>query len=144
MGRRAAPTSRRRAPSSERVGGERARRREQLTQDAHFAALQLAQARRQLALAAKADTVATKRFEVANNRYVIGRIGIDNLYIAQSEKDQALQQYVQALRGYWHGVLPPAAGDAVRLRGGRAVAIAGEAYNGRTRIGRISSPRSGG
>ncbi|HEY8063014.1 MAG TPA: TolC family protein, partial [Gemmatimonadales bacterium] len=48
-----------------------------------------------------ADTVAAKRFDVAYNRYVIGRITIDNLYIAQSEKDQALQGFVQALRAYW-------------------------------------------
>jgi outer membrane protein TolC len=75
--------------------------REQTMLDAHFGALQLAQSRRQLAIAAKADTVATKRFEVALNRYVIGRIAIDNLYLAQSEKDQALQQYVASLRGYW-------------------------------------------
>jgi outer membrane protein len=74
---------------------------EQTAQDAHFAALQLSQARRNLALSAKGDTVATKRFEVALNRYVIGRIPIDNLYVAQSEKDQALNQFVQALRGYW-------------------------------------------
>jgi len=70
-------------------------------QDAHFAALQLGQARRNLDVSAKADTVAAKRFEVAYNRYVIGRIGIDNLYIAQNEKDQAVNQYLQALRNYW-------------------------------------------
>jgi outer membrane protein TolC len=75
--------------------------REQAIQDAHFAALQLAQSARQLALAAKGDTVGAKRFEVAKNRYVIGRIGIDNLYQAQNEKDQALAQYVASLRGYW-------------------------------------------
>jgi outer membrane protein TolC len=74
---------------------------EQTAQEAHFAALQLSQARRNLALSAKADTVAGKRFDVALNRYVIGRIAIDNLYIAQSEKDQALAGFVQALRGYW-------------------------------------------
>jgi outer membrane protein len=74
---------------------------EQTAQEAHFAALQLSQARRNLALSAKADTVAGKRFEVALNRYVIGRIAIDNLYLAQNEKDQALTQYVQSLRGYW-------------------------------------------
>lgn len=74
---------------------------EQTAQDAHFAALQLSQARRNLALSAKGDTVAAKRFEVALNRYVIGRIPIDNLYVAQTEKDQALNQFVQALRGYW-------------------------------------------
>ena len=75
--------------------------REQVAQEAHFAALGLSQARRNLVVSAKADTVAQKRFEVAYNRYVIGRIGIDNLYIAQNEKDQAVNQYLQALRSYW-------------------------------------------
>ena len=84
-----------RAESNQRLA------REELIQEAHFAALQLEQSRSQLDLAAKADTVANKLFEVAKNRYLIGRIGIDNLFIAQNEKDQALQQYVQSLRGYW-------------------------------------------
>lgn len=75
--------------------------REQARQDAHFAVLQVSLARRQLAIAAKADTVAAKRFEVAYNRYVIGRIDVDVLYLAQNEKDQALLAYGQALRGYW-------------------------------------------
>ncbi len=74
---------------------------DQAAQEAHFAALELVQARRNLLLSAKADTVALRRFDVAYNRYVIGRIAIDNLYIAQSEKDAALTQFVQALRGYW-------------------------------------------
>lgn len=38
---------------------------------------------------------------MARNRYTIGRIDISNLYIAQVEKDQALENYVAALRGYW-------------------------------------------
>jgi outer membrane protein TolC len=74
---------------------------EQTRQEAHFAALQLAQARRNLLLSTTADSVAGRRFEVAYNRYVIGRITIDNLFIAQNEKDQARNQFVQALRGYW-------------------------------------------
>jgi outer membrane protein TolC len=41
------------------------------------------------------------RFEVAKNRYIIGRIGMDNLYQAQTEKDQVLTAYLTALRGYW-------------------------------------------
>ena len=73
----------------------------QTESNAHFAALQLAAARRSLTIAAKADTVAAKRFEVALNRYSISKITIDNLYIAQNEKNQALTSYVQALRGYW-------------------------------------------
>ena len=69
--------------------------------EAQFAALALSQARRNLALSATADTVAGKRFEVAYNRYLIGRITLDNLYIAQQEQDQARTGYVQALRNYW-------------------------------------------
>jgi outer membrane protein TolC len=75
--------------------------REQVRQDAHFATLQVSLARRQLLIAAKADTVAQKRFEVAYNRYSIGKVDVDQLYLAQNEKDQALLAYVQALRGYW-------------------------------------------
>lgn len=75
--------------------------REQIVQDAHFAALGLSLAARQLTIAAKADTVASNRFEVAKNRYLIGKIGIDNLVVAQTDKDSALLAYVQSLRGYW-------------------------------------------
>ena len=87
--------------NQKRVEATNQQSREQLDMDARFAALQLSQARRNLTVSAKADTVAAKRFEVAYNRYVIGRIGIDNLYIAQNEKDQAVTQYLQALRNYW-------------------------------------------
>ena len=69
--------------------------------DARFAALQVSQASRQLALAAKADTVGEKRFDIAKNRYIIGKIGISDLFIAQSEKDAARTASIQALRGYW-------------------------------------------
>ena len=85
----------------ERVANESRARREVLEEEARFTALQLPQARRQLEIAAKADTVAGRRFDVAKNRYVIGRIGISDLYIAQSEKDAAALAFVQALRGYW-------------------------------------------
>jgi len=73
----------------------------QLRNEAHFAVLELQQAARQLTNAAKADTVGAKRFEVAHDRYLIGRIGLNDLFVAQSEKDRALAQYVQSLRGYW-------------------------------------------
>ena len=75
--------------------------RETQVQEALYAALGLAQAERQLEIAAKADSVGTKRFEVARNRYSIGRIDFGNLAIAQTEKDQALQEYLRSLGGYW-------------------------------------------
>jgi outer membrane protein TolC len=84
-----------------RVANTTEQSRQQAAQEAHFAALEFMQAARILEISAKADTVGSKRFEVAKNRYVIGKIGISDLYIAQSEKDSALQSYVQALRGYW-------------------------------------------
>jgi len=83
------------------VASQSRARREQLEEDARYAALQLTQSQRMLLSSAKADTVAAKRFEVAKNRYVIGKIGVSDLFIAQNEKDQALQAYVQALRNYW-------------------------------------------
>jgi outer membrane protein TolC len=78
---------------------ERATR--ELSQEAYFAARRFTQAQLQLDVAAKADTVATRRFDVAKDRYVIGRIGIGELYIAQTEKDAALRSYVEAVRAYW-------------------------------------------
>ena len=85
----------------ERIENESRASEGQIALDARYAALELEQTRRNLAISAKADTVAAKRFEVAYNRYVIGRITIDNLYIAQAEKDQALEQYLQAMRSHW-------------------------------------------
>jgi len=76
-------------------------RRDALLEDARFSALQLQQAQRNILLAAKADTVAEKQFEVARNRYIIGKISNTDLYTAQDQKDQAILDYVQALRNYW-------------------------------------------
>jgi len=82
----------------DRVGALARETRASMEQDARFAALALPLARRQLATSAKADAVAAKRFDVAKNRYIIGRIDIGDLYIAQSEQHAALLGYVDALR----------------------------------------------
>lgn len=76
-------------------------RRDALVEDARFSALQLQQAQRSILLAAKADTVAEKQFDVARNRYVVGKISNTDLYTAQDQKDQAILSYVQSLRTYW-------------------------------------------
>lgn len=86
---------------NERTEATNKSRTDALAEDARFSALALAQAQRNVLIAAKADTVAEKRFDVAKNRYVIGKIAISDLYIAQNEKDQAVLSYVQALRQYW-------------------------------------------
>lgn len=55
----------------------------------------------QVELSQKADTIATRRFDVAKNRYIIGKIDLTQLFIAQNEKDNAFRAYIQTLRNYW-------------------------------------------
>ncbi|MFC2130500.1 TolC family protein [Bacteroidota bacterium] len=55
----------------------------------------------QVAIAARSDTIATRRFEVAKNRYMIGKIDMNALFIAQREKDEAVQKFFKTLRDYW-------------------------------------------
>jgi outer membrane protein TolC len=75
--------------------------REELKQDVYFEALRLQQLRDQVNIAATADTVASRRFEVARNRYRVGNISITDLFRAQTEKDAARRSYIQALRAFW-------------------------------------------
>jgi outer membrane protein TolC len=84
-----------------RVAANSKSRRDVLVEDARFSVLQLQQAQRNVVLAAKADTVAAKQFDVAKNRYIIGKIAILDLYNAQTEKDAAVIARVQSLRSYW-------------------------------------------
>jgi len=55
----------------------------------------------QVELSQKADTIATRRFDVAKNRYIIGKIDLTQLFIAQNEKDNAFRSYIQTLKNYW-------------------------------------------
>lgn len=72
-----------------------------LERDVRFQVLDFEQMQAQMHLAAKADTIANRRYEVAKSRYLIGKIDITNMQIAQNEKDNARGAYVQALRQYW-------------------------------------------
>ena len=45
--------------------------------------------------------IAMKRYDVSKNRFLIGKIDITNLTIAQGEKDNALINYMNTLRSYW-------------------------------------------
>jgi outer membrane protein TolC len=57
--------------------------------------------RTQVAVTAHADSVAQRRFDVAKDRYMIGKIDIPNLFLAQSEKDSARRARIQTLWNYW-------------------------------------------
>lgn len=70
-------------------------------QEVLYQAARLNLLREQVAVAARSDTIAQRRFEVAKDRYVIGKIDIPILFIAQSEKDNARRANVQTLWDYW-------------------------------------------
>ncbi len=57
--------------------------------------------KRQLEIAAKADTIADKGFEASKRRYMIGKISITDLNIAQTDKDNSRIDFVRALQEYW-------------------------------------------
>lgn len=77
--------------------------RRQFMQQIDYTVSQFLQLRGQVLLAAQADTIAQRRYQVAQNRYLIGKIDITNLYIAQDEKDSARQAYIRELRTFWTG-----------------------------------------
>ncbi len=45
--------------------------------------------------------MAAERYNVAQNRYLTGKVDITNLNIALSEKDTAKRSYLTALRDFW-------------------------------------------
>ena len=77
--------------------------RRQFYQNVEATVKQFMQLPKQVQLAAKADTIAQLRYNVAQDRYMIGKIDITNLFIAQNEKDQARRGYISALREFWTG-----------------------------------------
>jgi outer membrane protein len=61
----------------------------------------LHQLRTQVNVSAKAETIAVRRFEVSKDRYLIGKIDVTNLFLAQNEKDSARRARVQTLGDFW-------------------------------------------
>ncbi|MHC1708351.1 MAG: TolC family protein [Bacteroidales bacterium] len=70
-------------------------------QDIYLKVMQFNMQQNQLNLAAKADTVSQKRYFVTKQRYLIGKIDITDLNIAQSETDNAQLGFISALRSFW-------------------------------------------
>lgn len=55
----------------------------------------------QLVFTARADSIATEKYQIASERYVLGNLSITDLSIAFQEKDQAKRDYIAALRDFW-------------------------------------------
>ena len=54
-----------------------------------------------LATSEKAQEIALKRYEITKKRYVLGKITITDLNIAQQEKDKAIVDYLNSLEKFW-------------------------------------------
>lgn len=72
-----------------------------MLQEVQNQVLNFRQLQNQVVIAAKSDTIAQRRFLVAKNRYLVGKIDITNLQIAQQEKDQSRTTYIRTLKDYW-------------------------------------------
>jgi outer membrane protein TolC len=71
-------------------------------QSVFLSVMQFNMQKTQLYIAAKADTVAQKRYDVTQKRYMIGQVNdVLELSNAQIDNDNARKGYYQALRSYW-------------------------------------------
>ena len=55
----------------------------------------------QLTLTREADRIASEKFVIARERYLLGNLSITDLSIAFQEKDQAKRDHISALRDFW-------------------------------------------
>jgi outer membrane protein TolC len=55
----------------------------------------------QMVLNAKADSIASEKYQIARERYVLGNLSITDLSIAFQENDQAKRDFVLGLRDFW-------------------------------------------
>jgi outer membrane protein len=55
----------------------------------------------QLVFTAQADNIASEKYQIARERYVLGDLSITELSIAFEENDRAKRDYVAALRDFW-------------------------------------------
>ncbi|MDR1666723.1 MAG: TolC family protein [Bacteroidales bacterium] len=56
----------------------------------------------QVRIAAKADTIAQKAYDVSMERYLIGKVSVTDLNIASSDKDASKTRYIMQLQNYWN------------------------------------------
>jgi len=54
-----------------------------------------------LEITEKAQKIAIKRYEITKKRYILGKITITDLNIAQQEKDKSVVQYLNSLERFW-------------------------------------------
>ena len=77
------------------------RSREDFERDVFLRVSQFEIQARQVRLAALADSIAQRRFEMTQRRYLAGQGDLNSLNIARGEKEGARRGYLDAMRSYW-------------------------------------------
>ena len=49
----------------------------------------------------KAQKISIKRYDITKKRYILGKITITDLNLAQQEQDRSLVQYLNSLENFW-------------------------------------------
>lgn len=70
-------------------------------QEIYLHTLNWANQRNFLATSEKAQEIAIKRYDITKKRYILGKITITDLNIAQTEKDRAVVTYLNSLEKFW-------------------------------------------
>ena len=70
-------------------------------QEIYLHTLNWANQRDFLATAKKAQEISVKRYQIAKKRYILGKITITDLNIAQQEMDRSLVTYLNSLEKFW-------------------------------------------
>ncbi len=70
-------------------------------QEIYLHTLNWASERDFLATSEKAQEIALKRYDITKKRYILGKITITDLNLAQQEKDRSVVQYLNSLEKFW-------------------------------------------
>jgi hypothetical protein len=70
-------------------------------QEIYLHTLNWASQRNFLLTSKKAQEIAIKRYDITQKRYILGKITITDLNIAQEEKDSSVLQYLNSLENFW-------------------------------------------
>ena len=70
-------------------------------QEIYLHTLNWANQRDFLATTKKAQEIAIKRYDITKKRYILGKITITDLNLAQEEKDRSVVQYLNSLEKFW-------------------------------------------
>ncbi len=73
----------------------------QFGQEVEFQVKDFLQLQKQISIAQKGEQIAVRGYEVARNRYIIGKIETTELMLAQQRKDASRREYFQTLRSFW-------------------------------------------